>query len=55
MCGILSEQLGGTQVDARNVRSNLGSMFGADSSAKAQQVMQLIDMFQSGTSPGGNA
>ncbi|GLC38953.1 hypothetical protein PLESTM_000799600 [Pleodorina starrii] len=47
LCGMLSQMVGG-QVDASNVRSNLGSLFGADSSAKVQQFMQVLQMFTAG-------
>ncbi|GLC63450.1 hypothetical protein PLESTF_000037600 [Pleodorina starrii] len=47
LCGMLSQMVGG-QVDASNVRSNLGSLFGADLSAKVQQFMQVLQMFTAG-------
>ncbi|GIL72976.1 hypothetical protein Vretimale_4621 [Volvox reticuliferus] len=53
LCGMLSELLGGAQVDARSVRSNLGSLFGADSSAKVQQFMQVFQAFTAGNKEGG--
>lgn len=41
LCAQLSALLGGAQVDARNVRSSVGQLFGADASQKVQQFMQV--------------
>lgn len=41
LCAQLSALLGGAQVDARNVRSSVGQIFGADASQKVQQFMQV--------------
>ncbi|EFJ51964.1 metacaspase type II [Volvox carteri f. nagariensis] len=55
LCGMLSELLGGAPVDARNVRSNLGTLFAGDASAKVQQFMQVFQMFTAGQKEGGGA
>ncbi|GFR41029.1 hypothetical protein Agub_g1461 [Astrephomene gubernaculifera] len=48
LCGLLGDLLGGQRVDARNVRSQLGQLFGPDSSAKVQQVVQALQMLTAG-------
>ncbi|PNH12389.1 Metacaspase-4 [Tetrabaena socialis] len=55
LCSMLSSLLGGQAVNASNVRSTLGTAFGADASAKIQQFMQVYQMFANGglTNAGG--
>ncbi|KAG2499854.1 hypothetical protein HYH03_002145 [Edaphochlamys debaryana] len=54
LCSVLSSMLGGVQVDARSVRSNLGTIFGADSSAKIQTFVGLLNQFTN-QQPGAKA
>ncbi|PNW85402.1 hypothetical protein CHLRE_03g184700v5 [Chlamydomonas reinhardtii] len=49
LCGMLSQLLGGVPVDARTVRSSMGTIFGADSSAKIQQFIGMYQALTAGT------